>query len=259
MCFDLDSRPPIPPLAGAAVDGEKIHLKSSDGTQFLAFAARADGPTGAGVVILPDVRGVHPFYEELALRFAERGIDSVVVDYFGRTAENDDRGEDFEYKPHIDAVQYENVLSDTAAAVEQLRSRGVRHIFTMGFCFGGRLSFLCATRPELDVSGVIGFYGWPAAGSGRGGSPSPTELASEFRAPVLGLFGGADQGIPPEVVDAFSEALSVAGVDNEIVTYPDAPHSFFDRKAADYEGASEDAWAKVLRFIDDKAPVEATA
>ena len=259
MCFDLDSRPPIPPLAGAAVDGERIRLKSADGATCLAFDAKATDSTGAGVVILPDVRGVHRFYEDLCLRFAERGIDSVAVDYFGRTADTDDRGEDFDYKAHIDAVEYENVMRDTAAAADQLRSRGVRHVFTMGFCFGGRLSFLCATRPELDVSGVIGFYGWPAAGTGRGGSPSPTELASEFRAPVLGLFGGADQGIPANVVTAFGDALTAAGVDNEIVTYPDAPHSFFDRKAADFQSASEDAWVKVLEFVDRHAPIEEAA
>jgi carboxymethylenebutenolidase len=259
MCFDLDSRPPIPPLAGAAVDGERIHLKASDGTTFLAFDAKPSESTSAGVVILPDVRGVHPFYEELALRFAERGIDAVAVDYFGRTAKTDDRGEDFDYKPHMDAVEYENVMVDASAAVDHLTSRGVRHVFTMGFCFGGRLSFLCATRPEFVLSGVIGFYGWPAAGSGRGGSPSPTELASQFRAPVLGLFGGADQGIPADVVTAFGDALTEAGVDNDLVTYPDAPHSFFDRKATDFEAASSDAWAKVLEFIDTKAPVEEAA
>jgi carboxymethylenebutenolidase len=259
MCFDLDSRPPIPPIAGAAVDGERIHLQAPDGTKFLCFDAKPSDSTGAGVVILPDVRGVHRFYEELALRFAERGIDSIAVDYFGRTAPNDDRGEDFDYKPHIDAVKYENVMADTGVAVEHLRARGVRHVFTMGFCFGGRLSFLCATRPELGLAGVIGFYGWPAAGTGRGGSPSPTELASQFRAPVLGLFGGADEGIPQDVVSAFASALDEAGVDNEIVTYPDAPHSFFDRKAAAFQAASEDAWVKVLEFIERYAPVEEAA
>jgi carboxymethylenebutenolidase len=259
MCFDLDSRPPIPPLAGAAVDGERIHLKASDGASFLAFDAKATTASGAGVVILPDVRGCHRFYEELALRFAERGIDAIAVDYFGRTADSDDRGEDFDYKPHIDQVKYENVVRDATAAVHHLNSRGDRHVFTIGFCFGGRLSFLGATWPEVELSGVIGFYGWPAAGSGRGGSPSPTELATQFRAPVLGLFGGADQGIPADVVEAFSAALSDAGVENDIVTYPDAPHSFFDRKAAEFQGASEDAWTKVLQFIERNAPLELLA
>jgi len=91
MCFDHDSRPPIPPIAGGAVDGSKIELVSEDGTPFFAYEARAAKPTGAAMLILPDVRGCHPYYEELALRFAEAGIDALALDYFGRTATTTDR------------------------------------------------------------------------------------------------------------------------------------------------------------------------
>ena len=73
MCFDLDSRPPIAPIAGGALDAERLVLTAADGNRFPAFRARAAEPTGAGIVILPDVRGLHPYYEELALRFAEAG------------------------------------------------------------------------------------------------------------------------------------------------------------------------------------------
>ena len=153
MCFDLDSRPPIPAIAGAAVDGQRIDLHASDGTRFLAFDARADSPTGAGVVILPDVRGLHHFYEELALRFAERGIDALTIDYFGRTAQTDDRGESFEFMPHVDQIGYETAMLDVKAAVDHLVGRGVRHVFTMGFCMGGRMAFLTGAREELGLVG----------------------------------------------------------------------------------------------------------
>ena len=86
MCFDLDSRPPITPIAGGALDSERLLLDAADGNRFRAFRARAAEPTGAGMVVLPDVRGLHPYYEELALRFAEHGVDAVAIDYFGRTA-----------------------------------------------------------------------------------------------------------------------------------------------------------------------------
>jgi carboxymethylenebutenolidase len=255
MCFDLDSRPPIPPIAGAAVDGQRIELHSSDGTRFLAYDAKADSPAGAGVVILPDVRGLHHFYEELALRFAERGIDALTIDYFGRTAQTDDRGESFEYMPHVDQIQFESTMSDVKAGVDHLVGRGVRDVFTMGFCMGGRFTFLTATREELGLSGAMGFYG-PVAGAGRGGAPAPLDLAVQgaFRTPVLGLFGGTDQGIPEDSINAFGDALTAAGVDNELVIYPGAPHSFFDRKAADFADASEDAWAKVMAFVEKYAP-----
>jgi carboxymethylenebutenolidase len=251
MCFDLDSRPPIPPIAGAAVDGQRIELHSADGARFLAFHAQAGEPSGAGIVIFPDVRGLHPFYEELALRFAEREIEAVAIDYFGRTAQTDDRGESFEFMPHVDQIDYRKTFLDATVARDKLVERGARHVFTIGFCMGGRLAFLSGAEPDLDLSGVIGFYGGPT-GQGRGGMPAPLDLAQagKYVSPVLGLFGGTDQGIPQDGIDAFGEALTAAGVDNELVTYPDAPHSFFDRKAAEFAGASEDAWAKVMEFID---------
>lgn len=254
MCFGTDSRPPIPPIAGAAVDGRLVELEAADGTRFAAYAADASRPSGAGVVVVPDVRGLHPYYEELALRFAEAGIDATAIDYFGRTAGATERGDDFEYMPHVEQTRYETLLQDVGAAASDLRQRrGVRAVVSVGFCFGGRLAFLTATRSELALSGAIGFYGGPV-GPGRAGMPAPVDVADQVRCPVLGLFGGADQGIPPENVAAFERALSAAGVDHELVTYDGAPHSFFDRKADQYADASADAWRRVLEFVRRLTP-----
>jgi carboxymethylenebutenolidase len=249
MCFDLDSRPPIPPIAGAAVDGQRVELRSADGARFLAFDAQAAEPSGAGIVIFPDVRGLHHFYEELALRFAERGVDAIAIDYFGRTAESDDRGEGFDYQPHLAEIKHEQLMADALAAREQLTSRGIRSVFTTGFCMGGRLALVAGSREELGLAGATAFYGWPV-GPGRAGTPAPADVAGEMKCPVLAIFGGADQGIPAEAVSEYESALSNAGIDHEVVTYPGAPHSFFDRKAAEFAGASEDAWAKVMEFIE---------
>src|SRR4051812_3823035 len=102
MCFDLDSSPPIPRLAGAAVSHEDLVLDAADGNRLAAFAAWPDaGSAASGVVILPDVRGLYRFYEELALRFAERGVAAVVIDYFGRTAGVSKRDEDFSFMQHV--------------------------------------------------------------------------------------------------------------------------------------------------------------
>jgi carboxymethylenebutenolidase len=257
MCFDLDSRPPIPPIAGAAVDGSRIVLHAADGTDFSAFHAIPSEPNGAGMMILPDVRGLHPFFEELALRFAEAGVEAIAIDYFGRTAglvDDDSRGDSFDYSPHADQIEWDAVLADMRAAGETLRSGGrVRGLFSVGFCVGGRISFLTATRPELDMSGAIGFYGWPS-GPGRGGMPAPADIASEFKAPILGIFGGADHGITSEIVEGFRRALESAGVENEIVTYPGAPHSFFDRKQDEFQDASTDAWKRTLDFVSANTP-----
>src|SRR3954462_10791601 len=144
MCFEADSLPPIPVLSGAAVSHDDLVLTSADGTQFAAFSARPDGPVAACVVVMPDVRGLYRFYEELALRFAERGFAAVAIDYFGRTAGVAKRGDDFEYMPHVDQTTPEGVQADTRAAVERLRADGAESIFTVGFCFGGRNSWLAA-------------------------------------------------------------------------------------------------------------------
>src|SRR6476619_5720013 len=102
MCFDLDSEPPIPRISGASVSHDDLVLESEDGNRFAAFRALPEGEVSAGVVILPDVRGLYRFYEELALRFAERGHAAIAFDYFGRTAGTAKRDDHFEYMPHVE-------------------------------------------------------------------------------------------------------------------------------------------------------------
>jgi carboxymethylenebutenolidase len=243
MCFELDSTPPIPVLSGAAISHRDLELETADGNRFAAFFAEPEEPTGRGVVILPDVRGLYRFYEELALRFAERGIAAVAIDYFGRTAGVGKRDDDFPYRDHTEHTTPEGVQADTKAAVDYLRSPdggAARAIFTVGFCFGGRHSWLAAAEGH-GLAGAIGFYGRPG---------DPTERAAAMKAPILGLMGGADEGIPPSDVQAFEEALDAAGVEHELVTYDGAPHSFFDRRQEDFQDASDDAWRRVLDFIE---------
>src|SRR5258705_9381883 len=122
MCYSDDARPPLPPISGAAADHGDMVLTSADGTKFMAYFARASKPTGAGMVVMPDVRGLHRFYKELAQRFAEAGIDAVAIDYFGRTAGMGNRDESFDYKPHAGQTTQENIDSDVAAGVENLKS-----------------------------------------------------------------------------------------------------------------------------------------
>ena len=97
------------------------------------------------------------------------------------------------------------------------------------------------------LKGVMGFYGRP--GSGRDGSDGATASAGKFEAPVLALMGGADQGIPKELVDEYEAALEAAGVEHEIKIYDGAPHSFFDRSYEEHAETAADAWKRVLAFI----------
>ncbi len=251
MCFEYDSSPPVQPIQGAAVDTRDVTLKSADGTDFAAFAASAGSPGGPAIVVMPDVRGLYPFYEELAVRFAERGNEAIAIDYFGRTAGAGKRGEEFEYADHVAQTKVDQLTADVAAAVLYLRSgegNADRPVFTVGFCFGGSNSWIQAAGGH-NLAGAIGFYGHPTR-LGRDGSPPPIDRLSGFDCPLLGLMGGADQGIPVEEVDRFDAALTEAGIEHEIHVYPGAPHSFFDRRYDEHAEASADAWDRVLSFVE---------
>ncbi len=252
MCFDSDSAPPIPPLAGAAVRHSDIELTSADGTRLAAFEALPGEPGATGVVILPDVRGLHRFYEELALRFAELGHAAIAIDYFGRSAGVGKRDDDFDYWPHVTRTTQAGVQADVGAAADRLRGQGCRAIFTVGFCFGGRNSWLAASAPH-GLAGAIGFYGRPGPMPVGPPTPGPIDVIGELEAPILALMGGADEGIPVEDVRAYESALRRAEAEHEVVVYDGAPHSFFDRKHEDYAEASADAWKRTLRFIDAHA------
>ncbi len=269
MCHDSGAIPPDPPrhqagesgqpVAGVLTPGglasaEDITLTSRDGTRFAAHAARPQQPNGAGVVILPDIRGLFPFYKALAQRFAEAGVESVAIDYFGRTAGIAARGDDFDSAPHVELTRPQQVAEDIAAAITLLRTRpnpAPRAIFTLGFCFGGVNSLLQAANRQ-GLAGVIAFYGWPAENRRHG--PSPLARVSEFACPVLGLYGAEDTGIPVKDVKQFEDALEQAGVEHQIVIYPGTPHSFFDRRYTEYHEQSADAWRRVLGFIAAHTP-----
>ena len=249
MCTDHDSRPPIAPISGAAIDAGTEIIEGGNGAPLRVFTARPEQGTGAGIVILPDVRGLHPFFEELASRFAERGIAAVALDYFCRTAGTDEQPEGFEYQPHLEQVSWDNLAGDIKAAVKHLRAQrpAPRSVFATGFCMGGRLS-ADATTIGLGLAGAIPFYGWPI-GPHRTGSPAPADVAKQIECDLLLIYGGADQGINESVRNEFDAALDKAGKKHETVVYPGAPHSFFDRKAEEFAEASTDAWNRTLTFI----------
>jgi carboxymethylenebutenolidase len=249
MCTDHDSHPPIAPISGAAVDGQPLVLTGEDGAKFKAYLARSEGGTGAGIVILPDVRGLHPFFEELAMRYAERGILALAIDYFGRTAGTGERGAGFEHMPHVEQARWEHLAGEIRTAVKYLRDQepAPRSVFTTGFCMGGRLSSMSATL-GLGLAGVIPFYGWPV-GENRNGTPAPADNAGKIECDVLAFYGDADAGIDKDARDAFDRALDKAGVRHETTVYPGAPHGFFDKKADQFQEASTDAWDRSLAFI----------
>lgn len=245
MCFDTDSEPPID-SSNRPVRTERLILTADDGNRFAALDAVPDRPEATAVIVLPDVRGLFRFYEELAVRLAEQGHRSIAVDYFGRTAGTDPRPEDFDFMPHVDQTTYAGLVADVTATVEHLRSDHDR-IYVVGFCFGGSNAWHLAAE-GLGLTGVIGFYGHPERDKPLGSGTVVSKVgAMEGR--LLALMAGDDHMITADMVERFEQALGEAGVDHEVVTYPGAPHSFFDRKQADFADESADAWRRMLAFI----------
>jgi carboxymethylenebutenolidase len=252
MCFDHDAHPPELPadlrrIAGAA-PGERVTVTSEDGTEVGAYLSVPPESGHAGVVILPDVRGLYPFYEELAERFAAAGHPAVVLDYFGRTAGTGVRDDDFEFWPHVEQTRIDTVHQDLIAARDALLTAtgGPRPVAAVGFCFGGTQAFFAATNQRLNLAGAVGFYGGL---SGRRFGVKPADRAEKTTCPLLGLFGGADESIPQSDIDEYDAALTAAGRAHTFHVYPGAPHSFFDRKQEQFAAESEDAWRRTLTFL----------
>jgi carboxymethylenebutenolidase len=249
MCYGDDARPPLPPIRGAAGNQTDLKLQSDDGNRFDAFAVRTDSSSGRGMVILPDVRGLHSFYKELAVRFAEAGFDSIAIDYFGRTAQTSARDEEFDFMPHVGQTTPEGIELDVKAAIGYLRSPdggSPAAIFTVGFCFGGTNSWRQSAHGH-GLAGCIGFYGGRPLD--RVGPWIP-----KMQVPILMLLAGDDHATNPEEFGEFARRVREQGVGAESHSYKGCPHSFFDRQQVQYTEASDDAWRRMLEFSERLIP-----
>jgi len=245
MCHTDESRAPAPPRSGPVGPHEGIELHATDGTRFRAYSAVPDSNATSGIVILPDVRGLHPYYEDLAVRFAEAGYRALAIDYFGRTAGVAPRDESFDWKAHIQKTTPEGIAMDVRSAVHRLRADADKPdlpIFTVGFCFGGASSWRQSGEGH-GLAGCIGFYGGHPMD--RAGPAIP-----HMKAPLLMLLAGADQGTTPEEFETFTKLVREHGIEVESHTYAGAPHSFFDRSFADHREACRDAWDQILQFTE---------
>ncbi|HEV1997598.1 MAG TPA: dienelactone hydrolase family protein [Candidatus Dormibacteraeota bacterium] len=241
MCYGIDAQPPSHAFNGEVASEQDLVLKSSDGTEFSARLARPAKPNGRGIVILPDVRGLYSYYCVLARRFAEAGVEAIAIDYFGRTAGlTDGRTEDFDFMAHLSQGKFDDVSTDTSAGVAHLRGLGtVQEVFTVGFCFGGAMSWR-QSADQQGLAGAIGFYGVP--GRVRDRIPG-------MKAPLLLLLAGDDRATSPEASANFQQELTAAGVEHLAHTYDGAPHSFFDRGYDEWKDACSDSWKRIFGFM----------
>jgi carboxymethylenebutenolidase len=240
MCYGDEARAPAPPTRGPVSHHGDLVLTSADGTQFGAYYAHPDGASARAVVILPDVRGLHSFYKEVAERFAEAGLHAVAIDYFGRTAGLGSRDEDFPFREHVEKTTPAQVAEDVGAATAWLRQQpGVASVFTVGFCFGGTQSWAQSAAGH-DLAGCVGFYGVPAR---------VADLIPLMRSPLLMLAPGEDF-TPVDAVEGFAAQARAEGIEVDLHVFPGMPHSFFDRTFGEHRDACDEAWRLMLDFFE---------
>ncbi|GAA1851603.1 dienelactone hydrolase family protein [Pseudonocardia ailaonensis] len=243
MCHDDDSRPPPPPTVGAVASHGRLTLAAGDGNTVAAYRAIPQDPRNRNVVLLPDVRGLHRYYRQLAVRFAEAGFTTAAIDYFGRSHGTGDRGDDFDWRSAVAEVRPEHVAADVRAAADHLHALNGGPVFTVGFCFGGSHSWRLAAG-DIDLAGCIGFYGTLR---------HLTDVEDRLHRPLLMLVAGADELTPVADFRAFRQRLSDAGVDHRMHVYENAPHSFFDRSFVEWSEFCQDAWERILEFTSEHA------
>lgn len=231
-----------------------IVLSTPDGPMH-AYTARPDGPPRGGLVVIQEAFGVNAHIADVTRRAAAAGFDAVAPELFhrggaGLTADYGDFERVIECFGSVpgDAA----VLTDIDAALDHLRAAGHadERIGVVGFCFGGRASFLTARHRALGAA--IGFYGGGIVRARFPQFPPLVDGAAELRTPWLGLFGDRDGSIPPDEVEELRTALTAAPVTTEIVRYPEAGHGFHCDVRDDYrEADARDAWARTLAFLDE--------
>ena len=236
MCFADGSLAPSAPGAGTAGEQRALTLTAADGNVLMAHECRAATPSRVGVVVMPDVRGLHAYYRDLTVRLAELGWEAVTIDYFGRTVEGEDRSDGFDFMPEVQKATPEGIAADVAAGVAHLRALGVEQVFTLGFCFGGSYSW----RQSADTAGLAGCIGF------YGRSSIPLPVVDAMTAPLLMLVAGADAHIPVEDATQFAEVVPVPA---DLVVFDGMPHSFFDRTAPEHTQACEKAWDHIIAFV----------
>jgi carboxymethylenebutenolidase len=215
-------------------------------------AAVPDGTPDGAVIVIQEAFGVNDYIRDVTRRFAAAGYHAVAPTMFHRAGGGTAPYDDFsKVMPLFQGVSDPGIVADIDATVAYLRAAGFddRRIGIVGFCFGGRVTFLIATRRALGAA--VGFYGGGIVTKRLPLFEPLIGEAARLATPWLGLFGDADGGIPIADVEQLRETLDrETTVAHEIVRYPDAEHGFHcDRRSSYQEAAATDGWTRTLDWL----------
>ena len=234
----------------AGLSAGEVRIAAGD-REIPAYRAMPAGARNAPVVlVVHEIWALHEHFRDVCRRLAKQGYLAVAADFFARQGEPGNL-EIEEIRKIVAKVPDAQVLSDLDATAQWAASHGgdIKRLGITGFCWGGRIVWLYAAHSPALRAGVA-WYGRVEGPTAPLQPRHPIDLAKDLRAPVLGLYGGADAGIPNEGVDRMREAVRAAGKPSEIHTYPDTPHAFYaDYRPSYRKSQADDGWKRMLEWF----------
>jgi carboxymethylenebutenolidase len=223
-----------------------------------AYISRPDKASGSLpiIIVVSEIFGVHEYIADTTRRFAKLGYLAIAPEFFTRAGDPNTFGTIAEIQSNIVAKTPDaQVLADLKAAIAWAGKNGgdLKKVGVTGFCWGGRITWLSATLPEVKAG--VAWYGRLVGDKTANNPRQPVEIAADLKAPVLGLYGSADTGIPLDTVEQMKTALAKASSNpaakaSKFEIYPDAPHAFHaDYRNTYREGPAKDGWAKCLAWF----------
>ena len=242
-------------FAGIKAGEQDITVGSFNMPAYISRTEKASGPLPV-VIVVSEIFGVHEYIADTTRRFAKLGYLAIAPEFFTRAGDPNSFGTVAEIQSNIVAKTPDpQVLGDLKAAIAWAGKNGgdLKKVAVTGFCWGGRITWLSATMPEVKAG--VAWYGRLVGDKTANNPKQPVEIAADLKAPVLGLYGSADTGIPLDTVEQMKAALSKASSNpaakaSKFEIYLEAPHAFHaDYRATYREGPAKDAWAKCLAWF----------
>ncbi len=234
------------------IEAGEVKIKTGDGEIPAYRAMPATGSSFPTVLVVQEIFGVHEHIKDVCRRLAKLGYFAVAPEMYARQGDVSKLTSMDDIRPIVAKVPDAQVMSDLDAAVAFAKASGkadTAKLAITGFCWGGRITWLYATH-NPDLKAGVAWYGRLVGDATPLTPKHPVDLAAELKAPVLGLYGGADQGIPVDTVEKMKAACAAAKKSCEIIVYPDTPHAFHaDYRPSYREGPAKDAWAKFIAFL----------
>ena len=253
------------PVMAAAIETDFSGLKVGEqmipvgSFQMPAYVSRPEKAKGSLpiIIVASEIFGVHEYIADVTRRFAKLGYLAIAPEFFTRAGDPNTYGTTAEIQKNIVAKTPDiQVLNDLQAALVWAGKNGgdLKRVGVTGFCWGGRITWLSATLPQVRAG--VAWYGRVIGEKTEGNPRHPVDVAVDLKAPVLGLYGGADAGISLESVEQMRAALAEAAPKNPaakasmIEVYPDTPHAFHaDYRATYREGPAKDGWEKCIAWF----------